>query len=305
MHTVLTIEQDSRPGRKSRRFSAQLLGYLTADMLWPGGGTDTKAVRPVWAQIASSHDAAGPFLMNLKMGKKASSGRDKSDAPFEWLKSAGYAYAMQKTDAGVLATVYLPDLFRADPGMVDPAGVRFVVLPTAAWIAAQAQAIDVEACVEHMMRLTEPGDYMIKPQGWNAPVGKAEFERQAALLGQLAPLATLFALYLDRRTRCPILPDVAFQLQVLVRCLRERRACLPSEPRSYRSRDDFAQDPAVLAAVLPDDLGYAPPIACSASHDDIEQILAEETELFLTSQAKGRKRAPARQRTSRETLDAA
>lgn len=285
MATILTIESDSRPGHKSRSFRATLLGHLVAPALWGGGSTDTKATRPVWAVIAASAGAAGPFLMNAKMGKKAHTDREC----YEWLRSAGYVHALQKTDAGVLATIYLPDLFRQDPGMVDPQGVTFVALPSAAFLAEQARRIDVEAAVQHVAAITTPSTFGISPDRWNAPVGEKEYAKQRDLLRDLAPLAPLFALYLDRRTRCPILPDTRFQLQVFVRFLKDKRASLRAEG-SYN--DSFGQVRSMLRGDLPEELGYGTPVACRASHEDVEQILADETEAFFAAvNGKPRRRA--------------
>lgn len=254
-----TITIETGEGGKGRSFSAELLGYATADALWEGGETDTNAVRPVYMTLALSEQEAGPFLANLRGGRVAKVGRDRSAKRFELLRSAGYAFAIQRHPEGVLATAYLPELFRIDPGLVDPAGARFVVLPSSAWCATETTGLEVGAAVEHVRALE-----LVKAAG-------ATLERSGGEPAALVPTSALFAAYLDRRVRAPLIPDLRFYLQVLLAALAARLATMGDG--NCRPHLGFATEHL-------DELGFAPGVAFSASHEQVEALLAAEVARF-------------------------
>jgi hypothetical protein len=187
--TDLTIEPK---GEKGRAFTAKMVAFVRADALWrEGGGRGDNTVRPVWAMLAGSQDELRPFMANLRMGRPAASGRHRK---FEFIKSVRWRVIHQREPEGVLATIYHPDLFEPDPGMVDPDRIDFVVMVDQEW--ASAQVCDHERARAYM-----------------AKVGLDD----RAL--EYLPLAPLVALYLDRRTRCPIVNDELFYFHVLVNAL--------------------------------------------------------------------------------------
>lgn len=289
MKTLIT--ESGREG-KTRSFEATLLGHITADVLWEGGRTDTKKVRPVWTQLATSEGACRPFVANLKMGRTAyspgSNYRDSTEE-FEFLKTAGYQYLTQRVPGGNTITIFMPDLFRADPGMVDPAGVSFCLLPTTAWLAEQTKHIDMPSVLSHAQKLYEPRHLGIEVyRRWNEPHDPGEEIRlREALLQKLIPLSTLFALYLDRRTHCPIVPDVRFQLQMLVSALSQGLAWLPG---SGYSKEWGKASGAGYKTELDERLGFAEGVACKASHESIEGLLSIEIERYFTAIAPKRLR---------------
>lgn len=266
MSRTLVIE--SGETGKGRAFSAELLGYVTADALWDGGqaGT-TNVVRPVYLTLALSEQEAGPFVANLRAGRKATLGRDRHPKRFELLRSAGYAFALQRHPEGVLATAYLPELFRLDPGMVDPTGARFVVLPDAGWCREEAWRLDILDAVEHVRSLRSTNmdfyDALTESRDRLARVGTE--------LAEIVPTSALFAAYLDRRVRAPLIPDLRFYLQVLVAALGAGLATVSDG--HHRARLGFE-------TVHLDELGFAPGVAFLASHEQVETLLAAEVARF-------------------------
>lgn len=258
MSRTLVIE--SGESGKGRSFAAELLGYATADALWEGGGNSgVNGVRPVYLTLAISEQEAGPFLANLRAGRKAAFAGERHPKKFELLRSAGYAFATQRHPEGVLATAYLPELFRIDPGMVDPAGVRFVVLPEAAWCRLEATRIDVAGAVAHTQALG-----LLKEAA-------AHWERWDISVASLVPTSALFAAYLDRRVRAPLIPDLRFYLQVLLAALNARVATLGVD--TYRPHLGFE-------CHLLEELGFARGVAFIASHEQVETLLATEVSRF-------------------------
>jgi len=257
---------------KGRSFSATCLATVEADGLWAGGMAATDNMRPVWAMFAGSEQELRPFMMNLKSGRKASFIKTtryyrNKDEKLEILRSSGFEVTWQREVEGSVATTFLPDLFHLDPGMVDKKGASFIVLPTKVW--AQAQHIDdVPALVRHvkdMIPLT--------------------YEKQPALtddeLAELVPTAFLFATYLDRRTRCPLLSDARFYLQLLVACLKEGLASMAgADPYSHR-REFGRSNHFKFNTYGIEELGFTTPIAFEAEHDTIKRVLAEQVTAFF------------------------
>ncbi len=249
---------------KGRSFRATLVAAVEADSLWSGGETATDHMRPVWAMFAGSEQELRPFGANLMTGRKVmfadgkrAYGR-KAREKLEVLRSAGFATIRQRTLDGALLTAYLPDLFQIDPGMVDPAGAKFICMPNIADMA--AQTIEVEPIARHVERLGHPLD--------------------ASKLRALVPLSFLFAAYLDRRTRFPLLADGRFYLQLLCACLKEGLASWPAETRSYRQEDFGHHSRFGFSAHAVDDVRLVEPIAFKATHDEIGAILDEQVTLF-------------------------
>lgn len=262
------------PDGKGRSFQALCLATVEADALWPGGLTQTDDVRPVWAAFAGTENELRPFMANLILGRKAeyisqTGYHRRKTKGVELLKTAGYQQAWQRETEGCIATAFLPDLFRLDPGMVDPEGASFVVLPTREWFA--KQTIDVNPIVEYGVALSKVYGY---------PVNEGQ-------LITLAPIAYLFCAYLDRRTRCPLLADGRFYLQVLLACLdRGLASWSVDEDKTYYSyyqnRSKFGQHSRFgFREYNTEALGLLPGLAFQASHDTLEALLAEEVSKFF------------------------
>ncbi len=242
-------------GEKGRSFRASLLAYAEADHLWALGMADTDTRRPVFMMLACSDQEAAPFLANLRAGRQSEIvggskgyGRRNKGDQFELLRSGGYQYATQRHHEGVVITAFLPELFRLDPGMVSPDGCRFVMLPSQEW------CLDPQpAALAHVTRCLPP-----------------KFERSVALMADvpaLCRIAPLFAVYLDRRTRAPLIPDARFYAQVLVASVAAGLAQRSGGNDTYRE-DGVAR------------VGLLPGLAFQAKHDELEAMLAEQVRMF-------------------------
>jgi hypothetical protein len=250
---VLRIEPK---GDRGRSFSATLLASAEADPLWEGGRTSGDTRRPVLLVLAGSETELRPFVANLLTSRAALF--NKKDR-LEILKSAGYETFWQRHPEGAIATLYLPELLDLDPGMVEPTGARFVCLAGDDWLRSDP-VDDLRAVVSHAMRAS---DHTYDFRDW-----------PGVSLDTLAPVSRLFAAMLDRRTRCPIVADPRFHLQLLVAALREGLASLPRAPDSYGRETWFK----VRGA---EHLGFATPVAFGATHERVEALLAEETARYF------------------------
>ena len=261
MRTLQILPQKEGKGRV---FSALCLATVEAKALWAGGYGDD--MRPVWSMFAGSDTELRAFVANLQMGKKAVFLRDsrysyrKSDK-LELLKSAGYVYTWQREAEGSVVTVFLPDLFRLDPGMVDPKGASFIVLPSVEW--SKVQKLEDREILQHALKLN-----------YSLPATKVQ---------SLIPMAFLFAAYLDRRTRAPLLSDGRFYVQLFLSCLSAGLATFTTDQHSsYRdpkfgvhSRIGFTETDTL-------DVGLLPGVAFDATHEEIEKLLADEVAQFFS-----------------------
>lgn len=285
--------EKARRGRhqpKGRVFRAVKLCHVLADLLWTGGQADTDVKRPVWLQVAGLETELRPFLANLRAGRKAElevRGHVQNNPErFELLRSGGYAYATQRgVDAAgsQVVTAFLPDLFLVDPGMVDPAGVRFVCLTPRWWADAEEQALaaDTELCTRlwgHWKKLSRVvGDGAAVPPGFELTI-----EEVVGLL----PQAARFVAYLDRRTRRPVVPRPEFFLQLYLAALYHRLATLasPAERHLYRDETDawgWARHDKYFVEVDTAEAGLRPGVACQVKHADLDAFLAAQVQLFF------------------------
>lgn len=257
------IEPKSENG-KGRTFRAVCLATVEADGLWAGGMTNTDDIRPVWAMFAGSENEMRPFMANLIVGRKAltpqrSWGRRKDGTRIEVLRSAKFQTTWQKEIEGTISTVFYPDLFRLDPGMVDPQGIQFVVLPSREWVA--KQHVDVGPVLKHLAK-------------FSCPLKEDQ-------LAALVPISYLFAAYLDRRTRCPLLADGRFYAQLLIACLSTGYASWSSDESYYREAPFGVHRSLGFREVGTSDVGLLPGIAFRSNHEQIEKLLAEQVTLFF------------------------
>jgi hypothetical protein len=251
---------------KGRTFFSTCLATVECDNLWEGGQTSTDTVRPVWAMFAGSEQELRPFIANVTLGKKILIGGDRNayrrkEDRMEFLKSTGYQTVWQREPEGSVVTVFLPDLFQLDPGMVDPSGAAFIILPPTAWAA--SQKIEAEPILDHVMSLEPNLEACIKRDD----------------LAQLVPLSFLFGAYLDRRTRCPLVSDGRFYLQLMLACLDKGLASWSGDGYSRRfgvhARFRFTEEGTAR-------IGLDQGLAFQASHESIESVLSQQVELFFS-----------------------
>lgn len=237
-------------GEKGRSFTANLLAHAHANTLWENG-TSGDCHRPVWMVLGGTEQEMRAFSANLLTGKKAETQTDhgwrQRGTKFEILKSAGYTHHSYKIGGGVVTTFYLPDLLRLDPGMVDPAGVKFVVIPAAAWVS--AQRFDLVAARERLLAL-----------------GSEIKMDDEALHVALAEGALLLA-YLDRRCRFPIPFSPVFGAWLAHAMEVDRVLFRATNQYDNRGRYRIEGEEHVNALA-----GYA----VQASHDQLGEILSAE-----------------------------
>lgn len=269
---------------KSRAFSALCTAYVTADRLWDLGASD-KHDRPIYATFAASEGEIRPFIANLLCGRIAVPESDSTyrrrrgqEAGLEFMRSAGYKVAYQRFEQGTLATIYLPDFFMHDPGMVDPAKVSFVCLPGSAYLESQAQRLDIDRMVRYARLLPRVKKVNRKPEWWDRHEGKKPYEGplEDARLTALAPLSYLFCLYLSNRSRAPMPPDGRFYLQVLLACLGEGLASFSTTEYGARSEGFGLYKSFGFAEEVSQEAQLAPGIALHTKHQDLEDLLASE-----------------------------
>jgi hypothetical protein len=196
-----TLVIDSEDSEKGRSFSAHLMAHVIA----PHDLGQGPEIRPIWAMVGGTDAAVRAVVANLRSGRRAhpAGNRTKASEAYLFPKAVPFHVGWQKAPQGLLATLFLPELFRLDIGMVDPSGVSFYALPLASQLAGMP-AIECERAADHVLRCRpalmsyrqEPGN---TDRDW---------------LVRVAPLALLFLAYLDRRTRLPLLPDARFALQL-------------------------------------------------------------------------------------------
>lgn len=262
---------ESKKGQKGRSFRATPVAMVTANALWDEG-LNGKTIRPVWAMFAGTEQQLRPFVANLKAGRKAepsNNHRGGDDDRLEFLRSVGFVTSWQREPEGSLVTLFHPELFRLDPGLVDPQAIRFVLLVPADW--SDAQGVDVTSAVRHVHSLAPQLD--------------------VSYLSRLVPTAYLFAAYLDRRTRCPLVADGRFYLQLLVAALDVGFASLPGSDLKYnpdrgewghhRSHCFNVQLGGSYDRLQLGDVGLAQAISFKASHESFESFLAEQVTSYF------------------------
>lgn len=240
----LTIEPKSEG--KGRSFSATLVAYVRADLLFSAAlGAD--ATRPIFIALAGTDQELRPFVANLRTGRKAEHGY-KGREKYEVLKSAAFQTSWHRTLKGTLVSLFAPDLFALDPGMVDPKGISFCILPSKAWL--KPSSVEVPDCV---------------------PEDRVDIVRG---------LAPLFIAYLDRRTRCPLIPDPRFYVQVLANALDQGLATFARDDANYW-KQGWGEHDSRFVEYGTEALGMAPGIAFRCSHEDLEVFLAEQVKNFF------------------------
>lgn len=259
------VIQPAKEG-KGRSFTATLVAYVQADVLWDGGAAATETKRPIWMMLAGTDNELRPFVANLRLGRKAEAtsktGFSRNPDRFEVLKSSGFHTSWQRTPLGSVVVIYAPELFQMDPGMVDPKGVGFCLLPARSWL----NSIAVEGSTR-------------------AYLNNLKFQIPEDKVEDLLRTAPIFIGYLDRRTRCPLIPDPRFYVQVLAAAMDQGLASWGRDPNRYYNHYDnrpfgsrgyhgFFEEGVAEA-------NLAPGIVLKSSHEELEKFLAEQVRLYF------------------------
>jgi hypothetical protein len=221
-----------KKGAKSRAFSVQLLGYLLADSLWESKRTGG-ALQPVWVAYLGTDQECRAFTANFRAGRAADAGSDRFQLP----KKAPHRWVVQRVPDASITVGYLPELFHLDPAGPVGEQVAFVFAPPRAWIDEQAALLE------------------------------ADFGDEAPEVAR----AALFAAYLDRRTRLPLVHDLRFHLQLF-------RAALEADWLSEPAASAYSGG--VLVADGAAACGLDRPIACSVAQDELAEFLVVQTSHF-------------------------
>lgn len=272
--------EEAAEDKKGRSFAATLFAWVEADGLWEGGSTDTVIRRPVYAVFGCSTGALAPFKANLRLGRKAEvpdgyagdDWRKEKAERWEFLRSAGYDFRDQvHADVNSVALqVLMPSLVRIDPGMVDPKGASFVMLPTRAW-AARQKTLDDAAALRHVQAL-----------GLAGKATAAAMKR--SLPGAAAAVGALFTTYVDRRTRCPLPADARLYLQVLVAAIDAGYASVDvqMDRQDAERKTPWGWNKAIRYEEHGlDRVGILPGVAFNVTHEKLEPFLATQVDTFM------------------------
>jgi hypothetical protein len=210
---VTVSKETRRRRRKTRTFSARLLGCLMASGLWELGAGG-EAQRPVWLAYFASPGAAKPFTANLRAGRRVTvAGGDRIEVP----RSSEHRWSVRPVPGGVVTVCSLPELFHLEPPVPFTDDVCFVMAPSRRWVDEQAGQL-----------VSEHG----------------EDARDVVR-------AALFAAYVDRRTPLPLLRDRRFHLQLYRAAIEEPWVTEPLEGRfeSLCDLDACRLDPPLACGV--------------------------------------------------------
>jgi hypothetical protein len=267
MSLTLTIYSDGcgKKKRKGRAFSAEVLAYASASALWDAGSAST--LRPAFLLCGTSEEEAEPVRENLRAGERAHMKGDPGpDAGtyVEFMRSAGYAFASERTEEGTIITAHLPELCDFQPGLVDPAGVRFVLFPARDDLAEMhVGELEFAALRRALARL-----------GVAVPHDD---------LSDLAATAAMWAAYLDERSELPIPPDTSFRIELCLAALKDGLASLAVPPGKTGTFGPFEHEKFGFTAYIAPHVALAPGIACMATHAELAALLAREIKRFDAS----------------------
>lgn len=237
---------------KTRTWTVDLIANIVGNYLWEGGSNSpNNTIRPVWMVYAASEQQSRMFSSNFLQGVTAELEYRSSNHKFQLLKSAGYKAHTKKLKSGaVTTTVYLPEFFWIDPGMVDPEGIKFILLTSQEW--RDAQKFNIPEARVFL------DSYGVKNRG---------NDLTDAEIHSLLSEAVLFHMYLDRRSRYPMPAHPHFSALLLLKCLASKLAQRSDEYYSYYG-DTLKQSGLSY-------LNIPPVLAFKSTHDAFGEILAE------------------------------
>lgn len=252
----LTIQSETKKGRA---FSATMLNCIVANQFWPEGKiNETKVSRPVYASFAGTEAELRAFIANLRSGRKAQSANSSSyrwnHNTFEFLRSIKYRFLWQKHQEGSICTVFLPDLFIIDPGIIESDEIKFIMLPTLETIQNQVITISHPETISYYEK-------------YHKNYGPNE-----------VALATLFSIMLSRRISLPYPADPKFFLQLYWAC--QERGILKSL-LSRSSRDSYRELIHAEARGMYQELGFYEPMAFLAEQSTFRELLVNEVSSFF------------------------
>ena len=196
---------------------------------------------------------------------------------FEIMKSGGYTYSWQRGETTAV-TIYQHQIFLADPGMIDPDMCSFVMVCPRWWQDQEYTRLSrnqelVDAVLGHASQL-ELGDV-------DNVLGTPAFSPDRIL--RMVPQAVRFAHYFDKRTRRPVLNDLAFCLQIYLAALTSGMASL-----SYAGEQDkWGHSAAWVKGFVEmgmEQLGFMPSVVMRSRQEDVDVFLSDQVRLYRALQ---------------------
>lgn len=290
--TIEVADKRRKKNPKTRSFSAQVLAYFSADHLWQGGtSAPAGTLRPVCMVLAGTEAGFRPFMANLLAGEFARIQDDDGDNLDSWkhghnrlqlLKSQPYNKLSQRDGDRVKVQLFMPEVTEIEPQLLDEDMCEFVVIDPAWWRDEQLARIADdqplrERIEEHfsIIGITDP-----------------ETTREQNLLGLPVsisvdnlllklPLATRFALRLDRRTPWPVLNDPVFWLQIYLGAFAEGIASTGRKKSSHYRTESWTLPHWSGGVYEYDPHGlFCPITAFRAGQDAVGRFLAEQVEIY-------------------------
>lgn len=271
MSERIVVERQSKEG-KTRSFEARVVGMTISNMAPWVKPNDDKLIQPVSVLIVGDDSSVRAVVANLRTGRrcwltdrKRNTVRNKQPYPSLDLTGTKYQYLFQQFDEGTICHVYSIDLYNQDPGMIDPDDIQFIAPVPKQWVEEQQQylqAIDPELKSWAIKEFTK----VCKPQSL-----KSEHEWQS-IADSIVECAAMTCVYLDRRTRIPILPDLRFQVRLFLECVTVGLCRYPEQKNERYSRQWGFSGPSFISNDR--EMGLVWSIQCRASHDSFQSVLA-------------------------------
>jgi len=277
--------------KKTREFPATLVAFTTANMLFEMGQHDP--LRPVLAVFALSRAAEGPFIANLRAGRRLridglGSSRDEG-LPMEFMKSAGYEVRCQRMEwtvragdkdhvqQGTMVDVFVRDLYEFSPVIANEERVSFLLSEREDRYVREAPSFDargVDTVLGWYRPLPNESDWARERRMDEAGLGTKKVDvRPDTVVAE----ARHFAAAIDRRADIPLLADPLFGVQILCSALARGYAVRSSyvAPFSPHTREGFCE-------VGVSRTHRAPGLAFKMRQDDLAEWLAAEVAAYDT-----------------------
>lgn len=281
MKQLIIEKQPTTPTAKTRRFSATLMSYVTADTLWEGGQTKTTETRPIYITMAGSLAALRPFLANFhSKGERA----NLTDTERRWgndshwfrcLKTGNYEAIWQRgthADGEQLVTLFQRPLFEVDPGMIDPHTCQFLSKPPRWWC--DEQLAMVQADRELCGRVLDHAHWLKLGAAENRLKLTVTFDDNEVIA--TLPLAAHFMMCLDKRTRRPLINHLDFAVQLYLAALQQGYATTSSDSGWSWAAHKWGRETFKEVGTG----NFARGVIFSSTHDVLDALLADQIKLY-------------------------
>lgn len=279
--------------RKTREFSAELVSFVTANGYFELG--QHNPLRPVLAVFALSRAAEGPFVANLRAGRRLRvdgiGGRSSDDGlPMEFMKSVGYEVRAQRLEwttrtedgeqvqQGTVLDVFVRDLYEFSPVITNEEEVVFLLSESTERYQREAAAMDgrdvalARLVVNQYRSGATESDYDRRRRMAEAGLGASpvSIDRETVVAE-----GRRFAAAIDRRADIPLLADMVFGVQLLCSALAHGYAVRSQHTPPFSPHDNKG-----FCEVGMERTKRAPGIAFRMKQSSLEEWLAAEVAAF-------------------------